>query len=129
MRTPLKIMLAIVVLAGLVAAPAFAAKTQTTVTVQGLGTSHGGDIKEIGGEVSSSKVSCMKDRKVTAYRVQPGKDKRLGAERTFKNPSVAQYLWRVEVDHLPVGKYYGVAKETRKCRGDKSEKFKLTEAF
>ena len=125
---PLRIMLAIVVLAGLVAAPAAAAKTKTNVEVLAAGTS--GHIPlYIGGVVQSSKLYCKDERKVTLYRAQSGKDKRLGAERTEPGEGSlsGQWIWQIEVPTPRVGKYYGAVKKTGKCRGDKSKKFKLDE--
>jgi hypothetical protein len=127
MRTPpLKIMLAIVVLAGLVAAPAAAAKTKTNVEVLAAGTS-GAEPLYFQGLVNSSKLSCKKERKVTLYRAQSGKDKRLGAERTIPGESLqsGKWVWQIEVPTPRVGNYYGAVKKTGSCRGDKSKKFKL----
>ena len=80
MRTPLKIMLATIVLAGLVAAPAFAAKPRTTVEILGAGTSNPKPLY-FQGTVTSQKRYCEKERKVTLYRARSGKDKRVGAKR------------------------------------------------
>ena len=64
---------------------------------------------------------------MTLYRAQSGKDKRLGAERAEPGEGrpEGQWVWEVEVRTPQLGNYYGKAEKTRKCRGDKSEKFKV----
>ena len=123
MRTPLKIMLATIVLAGLVAAPAFAAKPRTTVEILGAGTSNPKPLY-FQGVVKSQKRYCEKERKVTLYRARSGKDKRVGAKRAEPD-EYGGWVWEVEVSTPQLGNYYGKAEKTRKCRGDKSKKFKL----
>ena len=66
---------------------------------------------------------------MTLYRTQSGKDKRVGAKRAEPGEGAlnGEWVWEVEVSTPQLGNYYGKAEKTHKCRGDKSEKFKLDE--
>ena len=120
-------------LVALIAAPSAAAKPKTTVTNLGPGST-GTEELYFAGLVKSPKLSCREDRKVTLYRAEPGKDKRIGADRSVYIDQVTgpgmegkEWVWRVEVRHPQVGTYYGAATETGSCGGDKSKKYKLDE--
>lgn len=68
-----------------------------------------------------SKRKCANGRKVVVFRVQPGKNERIGA--TNANGSVG--AWSVQHPDTPDGTYYAKAPPTSECQGDKSGKLSI----
>jgi hypothetical protein len=70
------------------------------------------------------KSSCLEDRKVTLYFVQQGRDKKIGAAKTFEGKGeTTAWIVKTKNDNLSDGKYYAKVNDTGNCPGDKSKKF------
>ena len=81
-----------------------------------------GDTWAYGGKITSEKPKC-KARKITVYRIKPGKDGKIGAGNSYPNflePSDPAYYWNVEDSKEPNGEYYALAEATNKCKKAKS---------
>lgn len=94
------------------------AKTKLLVSYQ-AGSTGTADLFVV--ELQSSKTACTDGRKVTIYKAQPGKDKRIGAERSFAGKGDS-YVAIIESNATKPGKYYASAKETSACEAAKSKK-------
>lgn len=102
---------AITVLVVVVPAEARAPGT-TKVTIRYNGVGFDGQVK------SNKEDKCANGRKVTVFKVKPGKDKKVGSD-------VAQadgdgYMWFV-VDETASGKHYAKAGRVDGCESDKSK--------
>ena len=69
------------------------------------------------GEVTSGRSECQNGRKVTVYQQLNKKrstkrDRKIGSDIAQPNGDAAMY----HVDTGPEGKFYAVAKETKKCK-------------
>ncbi len=118
-RTAPAVMLAAI--AALVLPASSLADARTRVTIGAYVTGAGLD-DYFTGELSSPRASCEVGRKVTVYRKKPGRDARIGSDRSFegKGDTVA---WIVVEEEAATGYYYAKAKKTDRCKKDKSPEY------
>ena len=72
-------------------------------------------------EVQSKDTDCADGRKVTIYKVESGKDRKIGADKSFAGKGDS-YVAIIESLGTTTGKYYASVKETNACQGAKSKK-------
>jgi hypothetical protein len=71
------------------------------------------------------KESCLDKRKVTLYFARQGKDKKIGAAKTFEGKGdTSAFIIKTSNDNLSDGKYYAKVKATDECSGGKSKKYR-----
>ena len=75
-------------------------------------------------ELVSNKEACADGRKVTIYKVQTGKDKRVGADRSFAGKGDS-YVAIIKSASADPGKYYAKVKGTDDCEAAKSKKLTI----
>ena len=103
-----------------VSAASAADKARTNVKLDSVVL--GGGQTSWGGPISSPKKACKNKRRVLIFRVQPGKDAKLGATKSYKGISAKGYFWSFsQQGAAPTGQYYAKVKPTDNCKGDKSE--------
>jgi len=103
----------------LVPSQAMADKAPAEITIDVLDE---GGIYSWNGEITSPKPTCKKDRKITVYRRNPGKDEKIGSVNSFPSldPGDHTWYWLVEDPGKPNGEYYAKAKATDRCKKAKS---------
>ena len=77
------------------------------------------------GQVKSSKSSCENGRKVTIYRVEDGKDTKIGKDKTQSGKGDTEGVFFVTHQAAPAGKYYAKVEPKSDCDGDKSKVFEI----
>jgi hypothetical protein len=71
-------------------------------------------------EVQSKDADCADGRKVTVYEVRQGKDRKVGADKSFAGKGDT-YVAVIDSLGTPPGKYYASVKDTNACKGAKSK--------
>ena len=111
MRKLIPTVLAIAACGGLVmAGTASAADAPTTVTIK----TPGGDVY---GTVKSPKQSCKSGRKVSVFKVKPGKDEKVGSDIAQANNN--EYQWNIGQPGVH-GDIYARARAIDGCEAGKS---------
>jgi hypothetical protein len=97
-------------------APAAAQAGNTNLTISWNG------VNAFSGQSKSQKSKCVNGRKVSLYRKQPGKDKRIGKATTAPGKGDSEGVWIIGHED-PVGTYYAKVKRNKNkgCDADKSK--------
>jgi hypothetical protein len=75
-------------------------------------------------ELQSTDADCIDGRKVTVYKLESGKDKKVGADKSFAGKGDS-YVAIIESNATAPGKYYASVKETGGCKAAKSKKITI----
>ncbi|MGH2838446.1 MAG: hypothetical protein ACRDJY_08895 [Thermoleophilaceae bacterium] len=116
----LALLLVVAIATTCVSTASAADKARTTVTLSSV--TLGGGQTNWGGPISSPKKGCKNNRRVLVFRVQQGKDAKVGATKSYKGIVAKGYFWSYsEQGAAPSGKYYAKVKPTDTCQGDRSK--------
>ncbi len=101
----------------IVPSSALAAKAPATIIFD-YDSFDGADTYTYGGSIDSPSSKCDFLRKVTVYREEGPKDKKLGKDKALPNISNPEdpARWGIEDSVGGPGEYYAVAKKTKKCK-------------